>query len=355
MKKKITISDIAKVCAVGISSVSRTINEEPGVRPAVRKKILAYINEIGWNGSGMIRRLKNESKNKLVVLVISNLFVGDTAVPYEILDPLIQRCQQEGYDTIILPGNRRHSLEAVARIKPYAVIELFNYASLVDLHENIRQKGSRLICLYGETDDYSGVLCGTDFEAVGKAMVTRLRRAGHRAIGVFSGLGEKASFSGPEDVPTNRLRKIFAGIKKASPEFNPETDIVGDCYGACPTLAAILKSKKYTAWICTEWNNVVNIFKHAAQLGLKIPEDFSLLAILPKKSMDVFPVEVSRFHPDSEKLIEKVVALLNHPSFPEEDTYLLNYAHTPGETIRTVHAKRNNIDSGIYLTEESEK
>lgn len=42
----LTIKDIAKICGVGISTVSRAINDDPGINQNTRKRILKVIKNI---------------------------------------------------------------------------------------------------------------------------------------------------------------------------------------------------------------------------------------------------------------------------------------------------------------------
>ena len=45
---EITIKDIAKQCGVGISTVSRALNNHPDINPETRKRILEVIEETGF-------------------------------------------------------------------------------------------------------------------------------------------------------------------------------------------------------------------------------------------------------------------------------------------------------------------
>ncbi|MBQ3792855.1 MAG: LacI family DNA-binding transcriptional regulator, partial [Lachnospiraceae bacterium] len=44
---EITIKDIARECGVGVSTVSRALNNHPDINPATREKIMAVIAETG--------------------------------------------------------------------------------------------------------------------------------------------------------------------------------------------------------------------------------------------------------------------------------------------------------------------
>lgn len=76
---EITIKDIAKQCGVGISTVSRALNNHPDINPATRKKILEVIEETGFIPNNSARNLKRTDAKCIAVLVkgITNpLFSG---------------------------------------------------------------------------------------------------------------------------------------------------------------------------------------------------------------------------------------------------------------------------------------
>ena len=54
----LTIKDIAKICGVGISTVSRAINDDPGINQNTRKRILKVIKEYNYVPNNSARNLK---------------------------------------------------------------------------------------------------------------------------------------------------------------------------------------------------------------------------------------------------------------------------------------------------------
>lgn len=66
---EITIKDIAKQCGVGISTVSRALNNHPDINPATRKKILEVIEETGFIPNNSARNLKRTDAKCIAVLV----------------------------------------------------------------------------------------------------------------------------------------------------------------------------------------------------------------------------------------------------------------------------------------------
>lgn len=66
---EITIKDIAKKCGVGISTVSRALNNHPDINPETRKMILEVIEETGFIPNNSARNLKRTDAKCIAVLV----------------------------------------------------------------------------------------------------------------------------------------------------------------------------------------------------------------------------------------------------------------------------------------------
>ena len=72
----LTIKDIAKICGVGISTVSRAINDDPGINQETRKRILKVIKEYNYVPNNSARNLKMTDSNTIALLIkgIDNQF-----------------------------------------------------------------------------------------------------------------------------------------------------------------------------------------------------------------------------------------------------------------------------------------
>lgn len=74
-----TIKDIAKICGVGVSTVSRAINNHPDINAETKEKIMNTIKEYGYIPNNSARNLKRVDAKAIAVLVkgISNPFFTD--------------------------------------------------------------------------------------------------------------------------------------------------------------------------------------------------------------------------------------------------------------------------------------
>lgn len=65
----ITIKDIAKICGVGIATVSRALNDHPDINPETRQKIMEVVEEYGFVPNNSARNLKITDSRTIAILV----------------------------------------------------------------------------------------------------------------------------------------------------------------------------------------------------------------------------------------------------------------------------------------------
>lgn len=76
--EQITIKEVAKLCGVGVSTVSRAINNHPDINEETKKKVMDIIKEYNYVPNNSARNLKRIDSNTIAVLVkeVSNPFWG---------------------------------------------------------------------------------------------------------------------------------------------------------------------------------------------------------------------------------------------------------------------------------------
>ncbi|MCG4585412.1 LacI family transcriptional regulator, partial [Anaerosalibacter bizertensis] len=65
----LSIKDIAEIAGVGVSTVSRVLNDHPDVGAKTREKVLEIIEEYNYIPNNSARNLKRSSTNNIGVLV----------------------------------------------------------------------------------------------------------------------------------------------------------------------------------------------------------------------------------------------------------------------------------------------
>ena len=92
-----TIKDIAKVCGVGVSTVSRAINNHPDINPETKEMILQVIKEHNYIPNNSARNLKRTKSKSVAVLIkgISNPFFS------RMIEIIEKETQQKKYTFIL--------------------------------------------------------------------------------------------------------------------------------------------------------------------------------------------------------------------------------------------------------------
>lgn len=67
--EEITIKDIARMCGVGVSTVSRAINNHPDINPETKQKVMETIKIHGYIPNNSARNLKRTDAKSIAVLV----------------------------------------------------------------------------------------------------------------------------------------------------------------------------------------------------------------------------------------------------------------------------------------------
>lgn len=95
--EEITIKDIARLCGVGVSTVSRAINNHPDINAQTKQMILKTIKEYHYIPNNSARNLKRQDNHAIAVLVkgINNSFFA------EIIKVLEQEIKHRNYTLVL--------------------------------------------------------------------------------------------------------------------------------------------------------------------------------------------------------------------------------------------------------------
>jgi len=110
----VTIADVAKRAGVAKSTVSRIINDVPGVKPITRNKVMNAIAELGFKPNLLARSLKTNKKQQIA------LAIDDIRNPYypELAWAVEQVAKDHGYGLLLVNhyGNPTEELSIMRRM-----------------------------------------------------------------------------------------------------------------------------------------------------------------------------------------------------------------------------------------------
>lgn len=110
MKKRPTINDVAKAANVSLMTVSRAINNKAGVSEAMRQKIIAIAEEIGYYPNQIARGLASNRTSTI------GLVVPDNTNPFfaQIARGVEETAYENGYNIYLINTNEDPEREAIA-------------------------------------------------------------------------------------------------------------------------------------------------------------------------------------------------------------------------------------------------
>ena len=273
------IRDIARLAGVGVSTVSRVINDHPDVKDETREKILKIIKESNYIPNNSARILKKNNTNNIGVLVkgVFNPFFA------EMINIIGNRINEAGY-TMILQQNDYATEDDVDNLIAFVKEKrLQGIICLGGNFLNINDESFQFLdipvvltsvnTLSKESKSkFSSI--GIDNVLAAKASIQYLIDKGHRNIGIL--LGEK------NDVGISGLR--LEDYKKALEEnnipYSEENVFIGDYdySGAYRVTKEIINNRKdITAIFSISDIMAVGAAKSVIDQGLQVGEDISIM------------------------------------------------------------------------------
>lgn len=211
----ITIKEVAKMCGVGISTVSRAINNHPDINEETKAKIMQVIKENHYVPNNSARNLKRSASKTIAVLIkgITNPFFNQMIRVFE------QEIQKKKY-SFILHRVDEHQDEIEVAIELEKEKRLKGIVFLGGYFSHSKEKLEQLtvpfvlstIGMMKESDEYEYSSVSVDDFNESYKIVDYLCKIGHKKIAIIS--------ASMEDVSIGKLR--YEGYKKALEDHNIE-------------------------------------------------------------------------------------------------------------------------------------
>ena len=280
--EEITIKDIARFCNVGVSTVSRAINNHPDINPETKKMIMDTIRRHGYIPNNSARNLKRTDGKCIAVLVkgITNPFFADAI---QIIEDEIKR---KKYSMVIrhVESNEDEvdvALELVKEKRLAGIIFLGGYFSHSD--EKLRKLHIPFIlstvgCAPDgmHHDNYSSL--SVDDEKEGYRMTDYLIRQGHTRIAILA--------ARPNDASIGKMR--LNGYKRALKDHGIRVDETLICHmpeeiksysmesGYVMTRKLMDSGKEFTAIFALSDTMAVGACRAISEEGKNVPRDYSV-------------------------------------------------------------------------------
>lgn len=272
-ERRIDIRAVAADAKVSVATVSRVINSIPNVNPALSKRVWEVISKLGYVPNNQARALVS-GRSKLLGVIIS-----DITNPF--FPELIQGFEEEavaaGYETLI--GSTNYDLRrmeiCVQRMLERKVdgVAVMTFGIEEPLLERLALQKMPMVFIDVAPAKKGFSAIRIDYDHGIYEAVQHLAVLGHRRISFISG---------PEDLHSAQAReKAFRLATTAiGLTVTDEYIYVGDYTiegGSAGTEHLLKLRKPPTAIVCSNDMTAIGALHTASRLGLKVPEDISLI------------------------------------------------------------------------------
>jgi LacI family transcriptional regulator len=271
-RKPVTIYDVAEAAGVSVSTVSRVLNNKVDVAADTFEKVQQVINELGFASSLAARGMRSHRTNVLGLIMpdVESLY------SFAVLQGVNRAIAQLHYDLIVYTSGA--SLENTSAEKEAYYVSLLNGSVtdgvIVVAPSAINFSTAAPVVAIDPNNESPECPAVMSTNQVGAMQAMQyLTGLGHRRIGFITGRLELVS-------ACRRLLGYKNGLAAAGIPLDEELIQIGDY----STTTAIKLTHKLlalpdrpTAIFASNDMSAMGVYRAAAQAGLRIPEDLSVV------------------------------------------------------------------------------
>ncbi len=271
-----TISEVAKRAGVGVGTVSRVLNDAPGVADETRRRVQRVIKDLDYQPSQVARNLSTGRTSTIAALVP---FVTHPS-SVERLRGFVKVLTEQRYDLALYDVElRRQRDEQVRKLSAPGRADAVVIVSLPPGKEEIRRFQSAGIPLVLLDAFHPEAVCIVTDNVAGGAMATRhLIELGHRRIG-FVGDAPVNPYGFTSS--TDRFAGYRAALAEASITFDPRYVKEGihdaDVSARLTEQLLLDNPEPPTAIFAASDTQALGVLDAARRLGRRVPEDLSII------------------------------------------------------------------------------
>lgn len=303
-KRMVTAQDIARLSGVSRTTVFAVLKGKPGVSERARNKVLEAIREHGYE-NGLVQRSLISEVSRMIGVVI-----GDINNPFytELVYGIHSVLAPQGFHHFLHHGTSDRPEEGVERFGSIEAYELRGYIITAGEVEqylgHIRRviEAKRPLVTIMEAPGIETNCVRFDNRKCARDATDYLVERGHRRIACLTGPIRSATAK-------ERLMGFVESLIAHEIEFHESMtiragDTSDDGYRAALQVLSVPAEERPTALICCNDLVAIGCYKAANQLGLRIPDDVSVVGFdgielgevmgPPLTTLSVFPREMGR-------------------------------------------------------------
>jgi len=304
---KLDQKQLAKQCGVSQMTISRVLNNQPGVGRKLKAKIQDAIKKYGYIPDHVASGLRSKS-TRAIGLIIPD--VSSSFFP-EITKEIEKRAKKLGYSVILAHSYESYEAECEAinllrgfRVRGF-IIAPAGSQNDIDIYERLQKAEipfvfidrikTQIECSYVITDTQSGAA------SVGRYLAEK----GYRKWGYLRG---------PREISSSD--EHYAGIRKSLKECGLSNDTMisvkagfdeSDGYSAAQKL---LKNKKPDVIIAVNDPVAIGVYRFLKENKIRVPHDIALVGFSDLKGSDLMEVQLTTVHEQTMRIGQEAFDIL---------------------------------------------
>ena len=274
-QRKVSIKDVAAHAGVSVTTVSHVLNEAPGKRitDSTRARVKEAAAELGYAPSSVARNLRLQRSQMLAMISDE---IATTPYAGRMILGAQEAASKHGWLLMLVNVGFDAEFEA-AEIEALRQRQVDGFVYAKMFHQQVSLpatlEGAPTVLLDATTEDRSVPSVVPDEFGGGRTATRVLLEHGHRRVGFLNNA---------DDIPATRgrLAGYSAALGEAGLAFEDRlvTEASSDTEGGLVAARRMLsRSDRPTALFCFNDRMAMGAYHAAAELGLRIPEDVSVV------------------------------------------------------------------------------
>ncbi len=283
-RQSVTIKHVAADAGVSLQTVSRVINKEPNVRPAMKERVQSSIDKLGYVPSIAAQRMSGSRSYLILALNDRERTIaqwrereGNDWVDQMLLGGML-KCAEHGYRLLIeLVDTHDDHVErelsaAIASLQPDGVILTPPHSNNGKVIKLLAAESVPFVRI-GAHSNGDGIPVSMDDERSSQLATEHLHQFGHRRIGFIAGASDYEFSKWREDGWRASMKALNLSTKGlfARGDFSFES-------GMAAARQLLTGKSRPTAIIANNDQMAFGTLKAAGELGLSVPNDLSLIS-----------------------------------------------------------------------------
>lgn len=268
-----TVKDLAKATGYSQGAISRAFNGRSGISEATREKILRTAREIGYHPNPSARNFKRGYTGR-VGIILPNLRNTNYSELYEHLDDVLAEAGLASALSLSQAVGEREArtiLHWSAGETDALVLNPMPNSQNLELYRKLKSWRYPLVMIYSGVGVEFDSLC-VDYLQSLRQVVGYLRDVGHKKV-AYVGIS-----SWPK--PYGKLAVLLDVLRECGMGYDEELSLhhaQGPEAGSLAFSKWLVLNKRPTAVVAYNDQTAASIYSEARRVGVRIPEDMSLL------------------------------------------------------------------------------